>query len=58
MVRAKSSGSLNLEVTMRLPRAFSFYLAVAACGLAWTAAGPASAQVAAYPNKAITLVVA
>lgn len=43
---------------MRLPRAFSFYLAVAACGLAWTAAGPASAQVAAYPSKPITLVVA
>ena len=43
---------------MRLRRAFSFSLAVAACGLAWTVAGPASAQVAPYPSKPITLVVA
>ncbi|MGJ7542124.1 Bug family tripartite tricarboxylate transporter substrate binding protein [Variovorax sp. LT1R16] len=41
---------------MRLPRPFSSCLAVALCGLAWAASGPASAQ--AYPSKPITLVVA
>ena len=41
---------------MRLPRAFSSSLAVALCGLASAAAGPAHAQ--AYPHKPITLVVA
>jgi tripartite-type tricarboxylate transporter receptor subunit TctC len=41
---------------MRLPRPFSSCLAIALCGLAWAASGPASAQ--AYPSKPITLVVA
>jgi tripartite-type tricarboxylate transporter receptor subunit TctC len=41
---------------MRLPHAFSSSLAVALCGLACAASGPASAQ--AYPNKPITMVVA
>jgi tripartite-type tricarboxylate transporter receptor subunit TctC len=41
---------------MRLSRTFSSCLAVALCGLAWAASGPANAQ--AYPSKPITLVVA
>ncbi|RQO62708.1 ABC transporter substrate-binding protein [Variovorax sp. KBW07] len=41
---------------MRLPRRFSSCIAIALCGLAWAASGPASAQ--AYPSKPITLVVA